>query len=255
LAQKPVKAMIRLIYTFIFIFLFGAHTISAQSGNDIIKKLLVLPEFHSISLNSSYTVYVKQTNKQELVIESLKEIYDNTEVKVEDGVLHINVMPKEEKQSKSIWAKIDDIKLSPTQKVYISMKDVKNLQVNGSGKIITENSISSPKINLLVSGSGNIDLDLKGQMITTEISGSGSISIKGFADSHDIHLSGSGALNAYELEVEKSKARLSGSGACEINVTESLDASIHGTAQLLHKGNTKSVASKVFGQGAVKRAY
>lgn len=246
--------MIRLIYTFIFIFI-SAHASNALPGNDVVRKIVELPEFHSVSLNSSYTVYIKQTNKQEVSVEALKEIYDNSEFKVEDGVLHINIHAKEEKTSKSIWAKIDDIKLAPTQKITISMKDVKNLQVNGSGKIITENSVASPKINLLVSGSGNIDLDLKGQMVNTEISGSGSISIKGYADNHDIHLSGSGALNAYGLEVEKSKARLSGSGACEINVTESLDASIHGTAQLLHKGNTKSVASKVFGQGAVKRAY
>lgn len=248
--------MTRLIYTFSFIFIFlNAHAGDTEASNDIVRKVLQLPEFHSVSVNSSYTVYIKQTNRQEVSVEALKEIYDNSEFKVEDGVLHINITKKEEKTNKSLWAKIDDIKLSPTLKINISMKEVKNLQVNGSGKIITENSVASPNINLLVSGSGNIDLDLKGQNINTEISGSGSISIKGYADKHDIHLSGSGALNAYELEVEISKARLSGSGACEINVTESLDASIYGTSQLLHKGNTKSVASKVFGDGAVKRTY
>ena len=243
--------MSRIIYSLVFIFLFT----NVQANNEIIKKMLDLPEFHSVSLNSSYTVYIKQTNKQEVTVEALKELYDNSEFKVEDGVLHINLYKKEEKNSKSIWAKIDDIKLSPTLILNISMKDVKKLEVNGSGKIITENSVASPKINLLVSGSGSIDLDLKGEDVNTELSGSGIISIKGYADRHNVHLSGSGNVKSFNLEVEKTNARLSGSGICEVNVTQNLEASIHGTAQLLHKGNTKTVASKVFGQGTVKRSY
>ena len=245
--------MKRLMFLFLFTF---AVFFSYAGGNDLVNKSLELPEFHSVSVNSSYTVYVKQTNKQEVRVEALKEIYDISEFKVKDGVLHINIDKKEEsKSNKSIWSKIDDIKIAPTLKVYISMKNVKNLSVNGSGKIITENSIASSKINLLVSGAGSIDLDLKGSMINSEISGAGNINIKGYASDHQVLLSGAGIMNAYDFEVERANVKLSGSGNCELNVTETLEAKVHGSGVLNHSGNTRTVNSEIFGQGTVKRVY
>src|SRR5882757_6147148 len=83
------------------------------------KKTLELPEFKNIYVNSNYTVYLKQTNKQEVTIEALPEIFELTKVIVENGVLMINVERKPDNPNKSIWAKIDDIKLNPTMKVMV----------------------------------------------------------------------------------------------------------------------------------------
>src|SRR6185436_921256 len=104
------------------------------------KKTLELPDFKSIYVNSNYTVMLKQTNKQEVVVEALTEIYEVSEIKVENGILMVNVERKPESPNKSIWAKIDDIKMNPLMKISISMKNVTELQVNGGGKIISENS-------------------------------------------------------------------------------------------------------------------
>src|SRR5688500_9486436 len=94
----------------------------------VTKKTLELPEFKSIYVNSNYTVYLKQTNKQEVTVEALTEIFSATEFKVEDGVLLINIERKPDSPNKSLWSKIDDIKLNPTMKVYISMKNISELQ-------------------------------------------------------------------------------------------------------------------------------
>src|SRR5688572_31800923 len=96
----------------------------------VTKKTLELPEFKSIYVNSNYTVYLKQTNKQEVSIEALTEIFSVTDIKVENGVLMINIERKPENPNKSLWAKIDDIKLNPTMKLYVSMKTIEALQVN-----------------------------------------------------------------------------------------------------------------------------
>ncbi len=219
------------------------------------KKTLELPEFKSIYVNSNYTVYVKQTNKQEVTVEALTEIWELTTVKVENGVLMVNVERKPDSPNKSIWAKIDDIKVKPTMKLMVSVKNINELQVNGGGKIISENSIASDYIALSVSGSGGIDLDLKGNNLKTEISGAGNIILKGYATTNDILMSGSGSLNAFSCELETAKVKLSGSGTCEINATSTLDAVVLGSGTLKHKGNTKNVSKKVYGSGSVDRAY
>lgn len=219
------------------------------------KKTLELPEFKSIYVNSNYTVYVKQTNKQEVTVEALTEIWELTTVKVENGVLMVNVERKPDNPNKSIWAKIDDIKMKPTMKLMVSVKNINELQVNGGGKIISENSVASDYIALSVSGSGGIDLDIKGNNLKTEISGSGNITLKGYATTNDIVMSGSGSLNAFACELETAKVKSSGSGTCEINATSTLDALVLGSGSLKHKGNTKNVSKKVYGSGSVDRAY
>lgn len=219
------------------------------------KKTLELGEFKSIYNNSSYTVYLKQTNKQEVNVEAESDIYALTSIVVENGVLMINVDRKPDNPNKSVWAKIDNIKLNPVMKVYVSVKNINELQVNGLGKIISENSLSAPALNLSVSGSGSMDLDLKGDYLKAEVSGSGKIMLKGYATSIDALVSGSGAIQAFNCTLDNAKVKVSGSGDCEVNVANSIEALVLGSGNIKHKGNTKTTTKKVYGSGTVERAY
>ena len=219
------------------------------------KKTLELAEFKSIYVNSNYTVYLKQTNKQEVIVEALTEIYELTDIHVENGVLMINVDRKPDNTNKSIWAKIDDIKLSPTMKVTVSMKNISDLQVNGGGKIIAQNSLATNYVTLSVSGNGSMDVDLKGDVIKAEVSGSGKMLLRGYANSIEAVVSGSGSISGFNCALETAKVKVSGSGICELNVTNNLDALLLGSGAIKHKGNTKNVQKKVYGSGTVDRAY
>ncbi len=219
------------------------------------KKTFELPDFKSIYVNSNYTVMLKQTNRQEVVVEAPADILEASEIKVENGILLINMERKPDTPNKSIWAKIDDIKMNPNMKVYVSMKNVGELMVNGSGKIISENSIAADYISLGLTGSGTMDVDLKGNTVKAEVSGSGTLTLRGYATSLDLFVSGSGDVKAYDCPVEICKAKLSGSGNADLNVSTSLEAMVLGTGAIKHKGNTKTLTKKVYGSGAVERAY
>ncbi len=219
------------------------------------RKTLELADFKGIYVNSNYTVMLKQTNKQEVIVEAPTDIFEASEVKVENGILMINMERKPDSPNKSIWAKIDDIKMNPNMKVYISMKNVSELMVNGGGKIISENSIASDYIALGVAGNGTLDVDLKGNTVKAENSGSGMLILRGYATSLDLSVSGSGNVKGYDCPVETCKARLSGSGSAELNVSSSLEATVLGSGSIKHKGNTKTLTKKVYGSGAVDRAY
>ncbi len=234
---------------------FIVSTAYAPIGPEVTSKKLNLPEFHSIYVNSGYTVNLKQTNKQEVEVVALTEIFEISEFKVEEGILHVNVERKEDNKNKSVWEKIDNIKISPEMTLTISMRDIKTLQVNGSGKIVGQNSIASNDLNLAVTGSGSLDVDVKGRNLSSEVSGTGEIKLKGYADNNKITISGSGAMRAYNCELTKADVKVSGSGLCEINVTESLDAKVLGSGTIKHKGQTKNVVKKIYGRGSVEREY
>lgn len=219
------------------------------------KKVIELPEFKGIYVNSNYTVYLKQTNKQEVTVEALTEIFAVTEIKVENGILMVNVERKPDNSNKSIWAKIDDIKLNPAMKLYVSVKNINELQVNGGGKIVSENSLATDFVTLGVSGNGSMDVDLKGNTIKAEVSGSGTMTLRGYATLLEGVVSGSGSINGFNCALEKAKVKVSGSGSCQLNVTDNLDALVLGSGNVKHKGNTKSASKKIYGTGAVDRAY
>jgi hypothetical protein len=235
-------------------FLMLSFVVSVSVGQ-VTKKTLELPEFKSIYVNSNYTVYLKQTNKQEVNVEALTEIFSVSDIKVENGILMINIERKPESPNKSLWAKIDDIKLNPTMKLYVSMKNIDELQVNSGGKIVSENSLAANNLVLAVNGSGSMDVDIKGDQLKTEVSGSGSMALRGYATTLDALVSGSGTINAFTFPVETAKVKVSGSGVAELNVTNSVDATILGSGQVKHKGNTKNTQKKVYGSGTVERAY
>jgi hypothetical protein len=221
----------------------------------VTKKTLELPEFKSIYVNSNYTVYLKQTNKQEVSVEALTDIFSLTEIKVENGVLLINVERKPDAPNKSIWAKIDDIKLNPTMKLYVSMKNVNELMVNGNGKIVSENSIATDYIALGVNGNGSMDVDIKGNTVKAEVAGSGTLTLRGYATSLDALVSGSGAIKGFECPLENAKVKITGSGTSDLNVTSNIDAVVLGSGVIKHKGNTKTASKKIYGSGSVERAY
>ncbi|WKV12753.1 head GIN domain-containing protein [Marivirga harenae] len=238
------------IFTLGILFILISPALNAQVNNYNVMNIV---DFHSISVNSAYTVYVKQSNKEEVRVEAEKEIYDLTEITVQEGVLHINIKRDDSKSSKSIWQKIDNIKLMPTLKVYVSIKDVQSLSVNGNGKLITENSIASDKLSLLVAGTGSMEVDIKSKSIDAKLTGPGSLTIKGYADNMDIENSGAGSIEAYDFEVQNSNARLYGLGSMKINVSNKLDAKIYGSGNLLVKGATKEIVKKEYGSGLVER--
>lgn len=237
------------------IFVWVLCLIGQSAFSQITKQTLELPEFKSIYVNSNYTVYLKQTNKQEVSVEALTDIFSVSEIKVVDGILMINIERKPEAPNKSLWAKIDDIKLNPTMKLYVTMKNIEELQINGGGKIIAENSLATGNLKLAVNGNGSMDVDIKGDLVKAEVTGSGSIALRGYATSLDALISGAGTINAFNCPMDNATVKVSGSGIAELNVANTIDALVAGSGLVKHKGNTRNAQKKIYGSGSVDRAY
>jgi hypothetical protein len=229
--------------------------LATNAHSQTTKKVLELPEFKGIYVNSNYTVYLKQTNKQEVSVDADTEIYAATEIKVENGILMVNIERKPDSPNKSMWAKIDDIKLNPPMKIYVSVRNVNDLQVNGGGKIVSENSIAADFMSLGVSGNGSLDVDLKGNSVKAEVSGNGTLTLRGYASSIDAVLSGSGNINGYACSLETAKVKVTGTGNCQLTVSNNIDAMVMGSGSVKHKGNTKTAQKKIYGSGSIDRAY
>jgi autotransporter translocation and assembly factor TamB len=137
--------------------------------------------------------------------------------------------------------------------IYVTMKNVRKVSVSGSGKAESNGKIMARDLDLDVSGSGKIDLEVDAADVSIDISGSGTVILEGKGEDGDINISGSGTLYAEDFATDSFQIEISGSGKCEVNVSQTLDADISGSGSVYYKGDPDKVRSNISGSGRVRR--
>jgi len=238
--------------------------------------------FTKIAFRVPGKLYLRQGSPQKVVIEGKKDILEEIETDVEGTRL---VIENEDDHWK--WGSDDHVN------VYITVKDIEGLSVGGSGDLIGETKITTDDINLNVSGSGSmtVEVDASGDM-ESDVSGSGNIELKGKCKNFNsdvsgsgkvvmsltasgnaefgvsgsgkieatgsaskvrTSISGSGKVLAGNLETNSCEVRITGSGDVEINVKNELDANITGSGNVRYRGNPSKVNSNSAGSGHVRK--
>ncbi|HNP18260.1 MAG TPA: head GIN domain-containing protein [Fulvivirga sp.] len=223
----------------LLLLLFISTFIYAQNS-----ELRDLPTFDGISLTTSGNVYLTQGNAQKVEIKGREETLRKIETEVRSGTLVIK-----HKDSDSWFGGFN----SDDFDVYITVKNLKELNVSGSGRIMGKNKFAADRMEIEVSGSGRISLETSANLIETSISGSGKIELKGTTKDLETRISGSGTMYAEDMECENFQARISGSGKCEVNVSKSLDARISGSGSVYYRGNPDKINSQSSGSGKVRK--
>ena len=241
--------------------------------------------FSKLSFRVPGKLILKQGSTQSVVLEGDKEFLSKVETDIEGGRL---VIGREERHSWREW-RDDNNKIT----AYVTMTNIEALSVGGSGDLVGEGKFSTGDIELKVSGSGSlqIEVEAKGGM-KADVSGSGDIDVKGTCKSFDSGISGSGKVNAQinvsgnaevsisgsgklmasgsakdikarlsgsgkvlasNFEVSRCDVHISGSGDVEINVKDALDASISGSGSVSYKGNPSQLNSHSSGSGHVRK--
>lgn len=244
--------------------------------------------FSKLSFRVPGKLILKQGSTQSVVLEGDQEFISKIETEIDGDRL---VIGREDKWGWKDWGGWRDDKNKIT--AYVTMTKIEYLGVGGSGDLVGEGKFSTGDLDLKVSGSGSlqIEVDAKGEM-KADVSGSGDIDVKGTCQSFDSGISGSGKVNAQlkvsgkaevsisgsgrlvasgsateikarlsgsgkvlasNLEVSKCNVHISGSGDVEINVKDALDASISGSGSVSYKGNPSQLNSHSSGSGHVRK--
>lgn len=214
-------------------------TCIAGSGN-VISETRTVDVFHSVELQGFGDIYVTQGNESGLRIEAENNILPLMESHVSDGVLTITMYRKCIRNKKPV-------------NIYVSMKDIKRFSITGQGDILSQSRITSEDLKLVITGQGDINLDVDADKLTTLISGQGVAVYKGTATSHDIQISGQGNIQAYELTAEKSTVKISGAGDVRVHTSQELYVTISGVGNVYYKGNPEKINRIISGVGEVKR--
>lgn len=202
-------------------------------------------QFQGISFGVSGKLYIQQGKEYKLELEGDEDVLEEIETEVRDGILRI--------RDKRRWG----WSWSTKQKItaWVTLPEVEEISVSGSGKIENESPIRADELELSVSGSGFIELDeLSCDRMEVSISGSGRLALAGkqALDAMDISISGSGNVHSEDLEAEELSVSVSGSGNCYVSVSQKLRARISGSGSVYYQGRPEYVDAKTSGSGKIR---
>lgn len=138
-------------------------------------------------------------------------------------------------------------------KIYVTAPSFDKLAVTGSGELKTQTKISNVKnMDVSVTGSGDMILDIDAPAINSEITGSGNITINGGTRSFSTEVTGSGEVHAFNLLSESTNVEITGSGDVEVFASKQLKINISGAGDVKYKGNP-TVSQSVAGSGNIRK--
>jgi len=139
--------------------------------------------------------------------------------------------------------------------VDVAFTQLTGAQIRGSGDLNVDRP-AGPRLDTSIDGSG--DLRVSGATLTAlgaQISGSGDITLSGTADDASYSISGSGDIHAADLQGRRVTVEISGSGDARVHATESIDARIAGSGDIVYSGHPAKVARKIAGSGSISATH
>ena len=214
----------------------GIATSTAQ------RRTIDVDDFSKISFGLPETLHLSQGSNESVEIEASEEAFERMKFVADGSKLKIR-----SKRSNS-WKNWNNMKVT----IYVTMKNIEEINLSGSGQIIGKNKFETDDLSLSISGSGNMEINTNSEDVDLRISGSGKIGLEGSADRADVSISGSGSVKGENFEVNVCKASISGSGSI-ITARKEIDARISGSGSVRYNGNPDQVSGHSSGSGKVRK--
>ncbi len=219
----------------------NAQTKKVTANGKIVTKTRSVETFDKIAVSGSFDVVLKKGKEGDISIEASENIIEIIETEVKKNVLKINFKK--------------GFRITNAKKILItvSYKDISSVILSGSGSISSEDTIDGDELNLVISGSGDMDFNVSTKNLKSVISGSADVKLKGSTGELKVVISGSGDIKASELKSERVNVVISGSGDADVYASKEISGVVSGSGDVSYYGNPDSVNVKSNGSGSVKK--
>ncbi len=211
---------------FLLITFYGCKDSSTITNNDtiygsgkIVSEFRTVDECSGLTIKNVGDVYLTQGDTQSIRIEADDNIINKVIAQKENGILQVGLQ-------NGSYSNI-------TLKMYVSLKNICNLSIDGAGNVNVENSIECDTLNSIINGAGNLSVSGSANYFSCSVNGAGNISAKGFI-------------------TKKCVSFVNGTGNCTIYVTDELNASVNGVGNIIYYGSPTKVTTNISGMGQIK---
>jgi hypothetical protein len=140
-----------------------------------------------------------------------------------------------------------------TINVYITIRELKELEVSGAVDIRSKNKLLCQQLNMDLSGAVKTQLDLSAGDVTVECSGAVKLELHGDCKSLDIDMSGATKVLATEMSVDVCHVETSGAGSIDVNVIRELRVDSSGASSVTYRGDPEVLKIRTSGASEVRK--
>lgn len=217
----------------------GCSRENVHGSGRVITEERPVARFEDITLEGSLEVHLKQDQPIPVVIEAEDNVMRVVETFVNGTTLHVKIRNGVNLKS-----------FRPIQ-VYVQNDQYRRIIFSGSGSLTANDTITSTLFTYEINGSADARLKLDANEIRTIVNGSGNMQLEGKANDYRSEVNGSGDIDALNLQADKARIRISGSGEQRIWVLSLLDARIDGSGNIRYKGTPHTMNTEVNGSGKI----
>jgi len=138
-------------------------------------------------------------------------------------------------------------------KITIPFKEIEKVSLAGSGDLWNEDLLTSDDLDISLTGSGDIVLNIKATKTKASVTGSGDVTLKGSTNTLEASVTGSGDFHGSDLESNDTDVSVTGSGDAKVVCYGNLKARVSGSGDINYKGNPITEDTKVAGSGSIKK--
>lgn len=181
------------------------------NGRHVTRDVAV-SSFDVLKASGVYELKLSQGDKESVKIEADENLQEYVNVRNEGNKLVIDMDRLKNKNLKHAGKLV----------VYVSFKNLKQLDLRTVGNVRSEEPLSFDNLDLNNRGVGNVDLELNAAKVDIENTGVGNVRLKGKASEAVVKNSGVGSLQAGSFVVQNMNIENTGVGSAEVNAEKGL---------------------------------
>jgi len=212
-----------------------------KSGNGDIEEMQIeVQSFDEIYIGGNFDVILIPSDKNSILISADENLMKYINVEVHNNSLNINT--------------VHNLKSSNGIDVTINYITLSGIYSTGASKITHNNALVSQNLEIDLSGTGSIELEIDSDTSSVTMTGAGLVKLTGKTSLLNVGISGAGGLVASDLVAQNCDISLSGFGGASVHVTENLEANISGIGGIQYSGNPAHIEKSITGLGKITQA-
>lgn len=212
------------------------------SGRLVNEQRQIAP-FNRLTVDNIGYLHIEQSDEQIFLVEA------------EDNILpHVVAEVKEKNLQISLGLEHALRLIRPTKpvRVFVTVRDLRQLTVNGRSEIESANAIKTDFIEINLNGESKLTAHIEAQEVRINLGNLAEGNLKGWAGIQTVRMNGASQYSAKDFDVRESYVSIDGQGKALIKAAEKLTVQINGDGEIEYLGNPV-VEEKISGSGRVRR--
>lgn len=188
-----------------------------EKDENISKQQIETPDFDRINAGGAFRIFLEQAPQHKVVIETDANVMQHIIVDVVDDELRL---------------KTKGLRKFSTLNAYISMPNLKGINLHGAAELQTQNTFKVNEIELISSGASESRMMLEADKIMANASGASEVKLSGKTTELMAGVSGAADFKAGDLMAEYAAVNASGASHASVYATKELSYDESGAADI-----------------------